>query len=104
IPRSGCRRVIHPLPTRRSSELCFATLAGRLANQDALDALVGEWTRGYDARQLMIALQQAGVPAGVCQTTAERCDIDPQLRALERSEEHTSELQSLRHLVCRLLL
>src|SRR5262245_63616913 len=26
------------------------------------------------------------------------------LRALARSEEHTSELQSLRHLVCRLLL
>src|SRR5258705_8395419 len=25
-------------------------------------------------------------------------------RALERSEEHTSELQSLRHIVCRLLL
>src|SRR5438045_6447038 len=25
-------------------------------------------------------------------------------RALPRSEEHTSELQSLRHLVCRLLL
>src|SRR5258705_2120121 len=25
-------------------------------------------------------------------------------RRLERSEEHTSELQSLRHLVCRLLL
>src|SRR5947199_4260071 len=25
-------------------------------------------------------------------------------RSLERSEEHTSELQSLRHLVCRLLL
>src|SRR5262245_65581764 len=26
------------------------------------------------------------------------------VRALARSEEHTSELQSLRHLVCRLLL
>src|SRR5262245_64222080 len=25
-------------------------------------------------------------------------------RAIDRSEEHTSELQSLRHLVCRLLL
>src|SRR5947199_8118040 len=25
-------------------------------------------------------------------------------RSIERSEEHTSELQSLRHLVCRLLL
>src|SRR5205814_9070785 len=30
-----------------------------------------------------------------------RCDRE---RPLERSEEHTSELQSLRHLVCRLLL
>src|SRR5438045_7727495 len=31
---------------------------------------------------------------------------DPKKRALveQRSEEHTSELQSLRHLVCRLLL
>ncbi len=67
----------------------FATLAGRLANQDALDALVGQWTRGHDARQLMIALQQAGVPAGVCQTTEERCDIDPQLRALEWLTEVT---------------
>src|SRR5438045_5365335 len=28
----------------------------------------------------------------------------PQGGELERSEEHTSELQSLRHLVCRLLL
>src|ERR1035438_311608 len=27
----------------------------------------------------------------------------PEIRALPRSEEHTSELQSLRHLVCRLL-
>src|SRR5215212_11362520 len=31
------------------------------------------------------------------------CDPDPTKRAV-RSEEHTSELQSLRHLVCRLLL
>src|SRR2546429_1325207 len=29
---------------------------------------------------------------------------DPAGRALERSEEHTSELQSRLHLVCRLLL
>src|SRR5258705_4364961 len=28
----------------------------------------------------------------------------PAMRLLRRSEEHTSELQSLRHLVCRLLL
>src|SRR5205814_10541170 len=30
--------------------------------------------------------------------------LDEIVRHLERSEEHTSELQSLRHLVCRLLL
>src|ERR1039458_10524762 len=30
--------------------------------------------------------------------------LDAQGRLLARSEEHTSELQSLRHLVCRLLL
>ncbi len=28
----------------------FRSLEGRLANQDALDALVGEWTKGQDAR------------------------------------------------------
>src|SRR5258705_10050055 len=32
-------------------------------------------------------------------------DVDPVVREeIRRSEEHTSELQSLRHLVCRLLL
>src|SRR5258705_4893986 len=31
-------------------------------------------------------------------------DIERMLRDSFRSEEHTSELQSLRHLVCRLLL
>src|SRR5258705_4785883 len=30
--------------------------------------------------------------------------FEDQLGAADRSEEHTSELQSLRHLVCRLLL
>src|SRR5262245_62588283 len=29
---------------------------------------------------------------------------DTQVASVDRSEEHTSELQSLRHLVCRLLL
>jgi len=31
----------------------------------------------------MLALQKAGVPAGVCQTAGDRCDNDPQLQALE---------------------
>src|SRR5947199_1149178 len=32
------------------------------------------------------------------------CAMQAAYRGLSRSEEHTSELQSLRHLVCRLLL
>src|SRR5258705_1589747 len=39
--------------------------------------------------------------AGCAPRRGYRCDAD---RAARRSEEHTSELQSLRHLVCRLLL
>ena len=37
----------------------------------------------------MHALQQAGVPAGVCQTAEDRCDHDPQLAALEWLTEVT---------------
>src|SRR3712207_1057189 len=37
-------------------------------------------------------------------TPAEIIVTDPNERALERSEEHTSELQSRQYLVCRLLL
>jgi crotonobetainyl-CoA:carnitine CoA-transferase CaiB-like acyl-CoA transferase len=67
----------------------FRTLESRLAHQDALDALVGKWTKDREARGLMMELQKAGVPAGVCQTTEERCDVDPQLRHLEWLTEVT---------------
>ena len=60
----------------------FATLAARLANEDALDVLVTTWTETVDAYDCMFRLQAAGVPAGVCQTAADRCDRDPQLKAL----------------------
>jgi crotonobetainyl-CoA:carnitine CoA-transferase CaiB-like acyl-CoA transferase len=60
----------------------FADLAARLAHQDVLDAAIAQWTKAHDARQLMLALQSAGVPAGVCQTAEDRCDHDPQLAHL----------------------
>jgi len=60
----------------------FATLASRLQHQDALDEAVTTWTATVDANDAMARLQAAGVAAGVCQTAAERCDTDPQLRAL----------------------
>jgi crotonobetainyl-CoA:carnitine CoA-transferase CaiB-like acyl-CoA transferase len=67
----------------------FADLSKRIAHQDALDALVGEWTKSHDSYALMTSLQQAGVPAGVCQTAEDRCDHDPQLAALEWLTEVT---------------
>jgi crotonobetainyl-CoA:carnitine CoA-transferase CaiB-like acyl-CoA transferase len=67
----------------------FVDVAGRLAHQDALDALVGSWTQSQDAYQAMYRLQQAGVPAGVCQTAEDRCDHDPQLAALNWLTEVT---------------
>jgi crotonobetainyl-CoA:carnitine CoA-transferase CaiB-like acyl-CoA transferase len=51
--------------------------------------LLAEWTRTADARQLMMALQSVGVPAGVCQTAEDRCEHDPQLAHLEWLTEVT---------------
>jgi crotonobetainyl-CoA:carnitine CoA-transferase CaiB-like acyl-CoA transferase len=67
----------------------FSDLTGRLSHQDDLDALVGGWTKSLDASEAMIRLQNAGVPAGVCQTAEDRCDHDPQLAALEWLTEVT---------------
>jgi crotonobetainyl-CoA:carnitine CoA-transferase CaiB-like acyl-CoA transferase len=61
----------------------FAPLGTRLANQDALDELVGGWTRTCDRYELMHELQAAGVAAGVCQSAQDRCDTDPQLSHLD---------------------
>jgi crotonobetainyl-CoA:carnitine CoA-transferase CaiB-like acyl-CoA transferase len=61
----------------------FSTLEGRLALQDELEPLVESCTVTWEPYKLMAALQQAGVPAGVCQTAQDRCEVDPQLRHLE---------------------
>jgi crotonobetainyl-CoA:carnitine CoA-transferase CaiB-like acyl-CoA transferase len=67
----------------------FATLTGRLATQDDLDRAIARWTRGCEGRVLMAELQAAGVPAGVCQTAADRVDLDPQLAHLNWLTEVT---------------
>src|SRR5258705_4746526 len=48
----------------------------------------------------------SGVSSGVLAASATTSSVryEAAKTPLERSEEHTSELQSLRHLVCRLLL
>lgn len=65
-----------------SSDARFETLEKRLANQDALDSSITSWTSQIDRYRAMQVLQEAGVPAGVCQTAEDRYDHDPQLRHL----------------------
>lgn len=58
----------------------FATLEGRKANEDALEAMVGEWTRSWKAEALMEALQARGIAAGVVQNAQDILDKDPHVR------------------------
>ena len=58
----------------------FASLEDRFAHQNTLDPLIEEWTSTRDRYDLMRRLQAAGVPAAVCQNTADRYERDPQLR------------------------
>jgi len=60
----------------------FATLADRKANEDELEALVGQWTGKYNPFELMKLLQEAGIAAGAVET-AEDMHHDPQFRHRE---------------------
>src|ERR1035438_6444975 len=52
--------------------------------------------KNYDTADFVAGCRERGCTPHVSQNNANR-------RSAIRSEEHTSELQSLRHLVCRLL-
>ena len=58
----------------------FATLVARKENEDELDTLVSEWTRGYTAEEVMVLMQEVGVAAGVSQTCEDVLEYDPQLK------------------------
>ncbi len=57
----------------------FATHESRKQNEDALDHAIAEWTRDWDAHQLMETLQAAGVEAMVVNTIGDLFS-DPQLQ------------------------
>src|SRR5438045_5266996 len=85
-------RSLHSFPTRRSSDLGAAEPAVELLR--LLELLV-------DLRQLGVLPVPRAASHGA---HARAPDLGQPIRVDRRSEEHTSELQSLRHLVCRLLL
>ncbi len=55
----------------------FLDLAGRKANEDALDELVADWTRAKDKFEVQRTLLAAGVPSAAVQKPEERIDRDP---------------------------
>jgi crotonobetainyl-CoA:carnitine CoA-transferase CaiB-like acyl-CoA transferase len=65
------------LGTPWATEARFASLARRLAEQDELDRLVGEWTRAQERDAVVAAVRSRGVPAAPVLRPYERCDDNP---------------------------
>jgi benzylsuccinate CoA-transferase BbsF subunit len=72
-----CAALGHP---QAAADARYATFGARKQHEDALEALVGEWTRPLRAEDAMETLQQRGVPAGVVQHAQDMLDRDPHLR------------------------
>src|SRR5205814_10432693 len=87
FPQDSYHRGLHSFPTRRSSDLTVT---------DTRTGLMWEKKEYFDHATLAWS--------GQCSASRALCQPDARLALHCRSEEHTSELQSLRHLVCRLLL
>src|SRR5690625_7072589 len=90
--RDETHRSPHSFPTRRSSDLYLKT---QMMTKTLL------WKFGL----LLVAMKQLCllVTYIVCIPVMQKQIVGKQ-KLLKRSEEHTSELQSRGHLVCRLLL
>src|SRR5205823_8976437 len=95
FPCSPPHPALHSFPTRRSSDLFLRDVVFRLFTVDDDPASPCRLTLvalPHPRQQRQIAL----VPIAIDRLAVRR--------GLGRSEEHTSELQSLAYLVCRLLL
>src|SRR5262249_59592766 len=84
--------VLHSFPTRRSSDLLF---------QMRFYALAIWRAQGRVPSMLQLIYLGNGE---IVRYQPDEADLLATERKVERSEEHTSELQSLTNLVCRLLL
>src|SRR5205814_5111713 len=94
---AALHRAAQDLPCKTAVHICYGY--GIKANIDWKAALGTEW-RQYEA--IFPALATSRIDQVSVECAGAKVPID--LLGLLRSEEHTSELQSLRHLVCRLLL
>src|SRR5207249_10247186 len=99
---AAAHRLLHSFPTRRSSDL---VPAGRPWSASASAMIAGSHSRSTPSRSTISGPGTAPPYPGLNLTTANLgAPPDPGGGGLNRSEEHTSELQSRFDLVCRLLL
>src|SRR5439155_11312099 len=89
-------RALHSFPTRRSSDLPPAATSAPL--QERLPKKSSRKSTSSDGRTPRIR------PIARPSSPEFECGPAPRREPGTRSEEHTSELQSRGHLVCRLLL
>src|SRR5690606_41951092 len=90
----AAHRALHSFPTRRSSDLVKHDLADGLARLGT-----ARLTRAHHRAPLLLEPLPQQLRLGGLAGSVATLEGDP-----ERSEEHTSELQSRENLVCRLLL
>jgi crotonobetainyl-CoA:carnitine CoA-transferase CaiB-like acyl-CoA transferase len=64
------------IATEWSRDEAYRSAGGRLARQDELDRLVGEWTAPQNKSELAGRIRAAGIPAAPVLKPAERCDTD----------------------------
>src|SRR5205814_6104034 len=92
---------LHSLPTRRSSDL---TDEQKQPPKVQLDQLLKNLKSTDEQTKLDAMMQLADWGPQAAPATPDLVAALQSTNEDFRSEEHTSELQSLRHLVCRLLL
>src|SRR5205823_12876404 len=92
-----------PFPTRRSSDLVFTDYRGlKVKDMQVLRANLK--AKGGELHVLKNTLFRLAAGADAETLPAELHNGPTAIAFIFRSEEHTSELQSLAYLVCRLLL
>src|SRR5690625_5916485 len=106
-------RLLRSFPTRRSSDLEKTGARLSMSEIDA-DAGMSAW-QDHTIKAIRESYVAAGIPAELADKMGGNTEefiaavtpypeVDHYFQEGERSEEHTSELQSRGHLVCRLLL
>src|SRR5205814_5325505 len=95
-------RAPHSFPTRRSSDLNNSAAAVSVSSSAGAITDAGDTTTDITAAGAA-AVTTLSAATGIGSANALDTTVTTLVATNSRSEEHTSELQSLRQLVCRLL-